>query len=171
VVWIDTTCSESYDDGSREVADAIGRVGVCRWWTELTAGVRAEKAARDRGRGIFGSEMILWKRLQLCDSFLLLIQRDWSEISCCPPSFLRRVAARSQPGGPALTTSRASDLQPSAAVAGHRNHHSISTPRITFTNYRDHGCPLRSPPPLRDHGELRRPELCDERLNADHYSS
>jgi hypothetical protein len=49
---------------------------VCRsrWWTQLSA-VRAENPARDRGRGIFGSEMILRKRLRQCDSFLLLVQR------------------------------------------------------------------------------------------------
>ena len=41
-------------------------------------------------------------------------------------------------------------------------HNPISTPRITFKPYRDHGCPLRSPPSLRDYGELRRLELCDQ---------
>jgi len=61
----------------------------CRSWTRLSA-VRAENPARGRGKGIFGSEMILCKRLRLCDSYLLLIQRDRCEITITRPPFFWR---------------------------------------------------------------------------------
>ena len=56
----------------------------------------------------------------------------------------------------------------SIETAQDHHHRPISPLRTPQPEYRDHGCPLRSPPPLRDHGMLRIPDPCSPRINADH---
>jgi hypothetical protein len=64
--------------------------------------------------------MILWKGMRLCDSFLLLVQRDWVEIGCYPTSLLlgktsSKVAAASRE----VPQVGRSDLKPPAATLQH----------------------------------------------------
>lgn len=121
--------------------------------------------------------MILMMRLGACDSNSIVVGSAWRvvELYCMlarPP--LRRTSAaggwqlrptlREQPLTPVSDDTHCTESNQPTRVEVDQvttNTTPISAPRSQLHTHRQHGCPLRSSPPLRDYGMMRHGALCD----------
>lgn len=128
--------------------------------------------------GILRSVMILTMKLGARDSNSIVVGSAWRvvELYCMlarPP--LRRTSAaggwqlrptlREQPLTPGSDDTHCTESNQPTSVevdqAVTTNPTPISASRPQSHIHRQYGCPLRSPPPLRDHGMMRHGALCD----------